>query len=310
MKNKRYFYLLLPFLLLTITFQNAYGQVVNVGNGSYTTNFPGTDAAGRNGYPSGTPFMTGNAANKPVPTNDWWSDKVKNNHSSNLFNYPFTLKTVNEGLVVTYIPWGPFDNISPVTVGVTGLNASAANVSDFSDWTVTMDWNNANHGFQATSGIGMPFVYFTKNTNDVAEITVTQGNVTISNEMMIIQDVRYGADFAVYAPAGSTWSQSGNTYTSTLNGKNYWSLGFIPLTASNVTTVANQYKKYAYVFPANTTADWSYDEATSVVTTDFVVETDVKEGTDSMMLLGLLPHQWAAPLLPRIKLLTKQLEVN
>jgi endoglucanase Acf2 len=293
MKNKRYFYLLLPFLLLTITFQNAYGQVVNVGNGSYTTNFPGTDAAGRNGYPSGTPFMTGNAANKPVPTNDWWSDKVKNNHSSNLFNYPFTLKTVNEGLVVTYIPWGPFDNISPVTVGVTGLNASAANVSDFSDWTVTMDWNNANHGFEATSGIGMPFVYFTKNTNDVAEITVTQGNVTISNEMMIIQDVRYGADFAVYAPAGSTWNQSGNTYTSTLNGKNYWSLGFIPLTASNVTTVANQYKKYAYVFPANTTADWSYDEATSVVTTDFVVETDVKEGTDSLMLIGLLPHQWA-----------------
>ena len=267
-------------------------QVVNVGSGSYTKTFPGVDGAGRNGYPSGTPFTTGVAATKPTPTNDWWSHKVKNAHSSNLFNYPFTLKTVNSGLVVTYIPWGVIDNIEPVIVGVTNLNASAANVSDFSDWTVTMDWSNTGHNFTATSGIGMPFLYFTKDSADVAKITVNQGTVTVSNEMLVIVDARNGADFAVYAPVGSTWIQSGNSYTSTLNGKNYWSLGFIPLNASNVTTVANQYKKYAYVFPANTTTDWSYNETTSVVHTDFEVITDVKEGTDSTMLLGLLPHHW------------------
>ena len=267
-------------------------QVVNVGSGSYTTTFPGVDAAGRNGYPSGTPFTTGVAATKPTPTNDWWSDKVKNAHSSNLFNYPFTLKTVNSGLVVTYIPWGPIDNIEPVIVGVTGLNASAANISDYSDWTITMDWTSTGHNFTTTSGIGMPFLYFTKDSTDVAKITVNQGTVTISNEMLVIVDARNGADFAVYAPVGSTWIQSGNTYTSTLNGKNYWSLGFIPLNASNVTTVANQYKKYAYVFPTNTITDWAYNESTSVVHTDFEVVTDVKEGTDSTMLLGLLPHHW------------------
>jgi endoglucanase Acf2 len=267
-------------------------QVVNVGSGSYTKTFPGVDGAGRNGFPSGTPFTTGVAANKPTPTNDWWSHKVKNAHSSNLFNYPFTLKTINSGLVVTYIPWGPIDNIEPVIVGVTSLNASAANVSNFSDWTVTMDWTNTGHNFTATSGIGMPFVYFTKASTDVAKITVNQGTVTVSNEMLVIVDARNGADFAVYAPVGSTWIQSGNSYTSTLNGKNYWSLGFIPLNASNVATVANQYKKYAYVFPANTITDWSFNETTSVVHTDFEVVTDVKEGTDSTMLLGLLPHHW------------------
>ncbi|MFK7945975.1 MAG: glycosyl hydrolase, partial [Saprospiraceae bacterium] len=285
--------LLFIILLITLTYQNSFTQTINVGSGSYTLTFPGTDAAGRNGFPSGSPMTTGVAATKPVPTNDWWSDKIKNNHSSNLFNYPFTMKTDNQGLVVTYVPWGPFDNISPVTVGVTGLNASAANVSDFSDWTVTMDWTNSNHNFQATSGIGMPFIYFEKAQTDVAEVTVTQGTVTISNEMMIVEDVRYNADFAIYAPTGSTWIQNGNTYTSTLNGQNYWSLGFIPLTASNVTTVANQYKEYAYVFPTNTRADYNYDETTSIVTTDFIVDVEVKEGLDSNMLLGLLPHQWA-----------------
>ncbi len=293
MKTNQWLYLLFPLFLILGMTEHSSAQIINVGNGSYTKTFPGTDAAGRNGFPSGTPFLTGTAATKPVPTNDWWSHKVKNSHSGNLFNYPFTLKTVNSGLVVSYIPWGPIDNILPVTVGVAGLNASAANVSDFTDWTVTMDWSNGNHGFQATTGIGMPFVYFTKNTADVAQITIEEGTVTISNEMMIVENARNGADFAVYAPVGSSWIQNGNTYTSTLNGKNYWSLGFIPLTASNITTVANQYKQYAYVFPANTKAEWSYDEATSIVTTNFIVETDVKEGLDSTMLLGLLPHQWA-----------------
>lgn len=283
----------LLFFFLTYLSFGTMAQIVNVGSGSYTTVFPGVDVAGRNTFPSGTPFTTGVAATKPVPTNDWWSAKIKNSHADNLFNYPYTLKTVNNGLVVTYIPWGVIDDIQPVIVGVTGLNASAANVSDFSDWTLTMDWQNASHHFQATSGIGMPFLYFSKDSSDVAQITVNQGSVVIDNELLIITDARNGADFVAYAPVGSSWTQNGNVYTSTLNGKNYWSMAFIPLSASNITTVANEYKQYAYVFPTNTLTNWTYDPATSVVRTDFVVETDIKEGTDSSMLLGLLPHQWA-----------------
>ena len=70
-------------------------------------------------------------------------------------------------------------------------------------------------------------------------------------------------------------------------------MAFIPLTATNVATVANEYKKYAYVFPVKTTARYSYNESTSVMHTDFNVQTEVKEGTDTTLLLGLLPHQWA-----------------
>ena len=75
---------------------------VPVGNGSYTTNFPGTDSAGRNGFPSGSPQVSGNALGRPVPTNDWWSRLVKENHADNLFNYPMTMRTTNEGLILTY----------------------------------------------------------------------------------------------------------------------------------------------------------------------------------------------------------------
>ncbi|MHB9143623.1 MAG: hypothetical protein ACYC25_17310, partial [Paludibacter sp.] len=84
MKYRVFGLLLSAFLLVTIV--NA--QTIAVGNGSYTNTFPGVDVAGRNAYPSGTPFLSGNAIGKPVPTSDWWSALVKNGTASNLFNYP------------------------------------------------------------------------------------------------------------------------------------------------------------------------------------------------------------------------------
>jgi endoglucanase Acf2 len=270
-----------------------HAQFVQVGSGSYTTLFPGVDAANRNSYPSGTPNVIKNAAGKPIPTNDWWSAKLNKNHVSNLFTYPFTLKTVTSGLVVSYIPWGVIDDLEPVTVGVTGLNANKANVSDYSDWTVTLNWQNSSHEFEVTAGIAMPFLYFTKAAGDVAQVVVKSGSVTLHNEMLVIQNAKNGASFAVYAPVGSTWTNNAGTYTSNLNGANYWSMAFIPLTATNVTNVANEYKKYAYVFPANTSVQWNYDESSSVVRTDFLVSSEVKEGSNDKMLIGLLPHQWS-----------------
>ncbi|MCU4174425.1 glycosyl hydrolase [Carboxylicivirga sp. N1Y90] len=278
-------------VLLNMMMFGSQAQTIPVGDGSYTTSFPGTDIAGRNSYPAGTPQVSGNALGKPIPTNDWYSKVLLENHAGNMFNYPMALKTTNAGLVVSYIPWGVWDAYDPIEVGVSGLNASRATVADHSDWTVTLDWNSGD--FQATAGIGMPFIYFDKADAELAQVNVNKGTATISNEMLIIEDAHYSADFVVYAPVGSTWSQAGDTYTSTLNGQNYWSMAMLPLSAANVTTVAEEYKQYAYVFPTNTTANWSFDESTSKTTTTFIVSTDVKEGTDTDVLLGLLPHQWA-----------------
>lgn len=289
MKNARIILILFAFCFVP----QISAQFVNLGTGSYRTTFPGTDAAGRNAFPSGTPFLSGNAVGKPVPTSDWWSALVKNGTASNLFNYPFTMKTTPNGLVVSYIPSGVIDDLTPFLVGVSGLSSSKTTVADYSDWTVSMDWNDGTHQFQTTAGVAMPFLYFTKKSTDVAQVTINSGTVVIDGEMLVCTNVKNGADFAVYAPVGSVWTKNGNIYTSTLNDKNYWSMAFIPLTATNIATVANEYKKYAYVFPVTTKADYSYDETSSVLRTDFKVLTDVKEGNDTNMLLGLLPHQWA-----------------
>ena len=142
---------------LVICVTPIYAQV-SVGSGSYSANHPGADEAGRNNFPSGSPQLSGNAVGKPVPTNDWWSSLVKENHASNLFNYPLTLSTLNNGLIMTYIPWGVIGDNAPIEIGLTGLNASRVTVSDYSDWTMTMNWNDGTRDMKATSGIGMPFV--------------------------------------------------------------------------------------------------------------------------------------------------------
>ena len=267
-------------------------SIIPVGSGSYTTSFPGTDVAGRNSYPSGSPQISGPALNKKIPTNDWWSKVIKENHAGNLFNYPLSMKTTNDGLVVSYIPWGVFDDQEPIVVGVSGLSVNQAKVYDFSDWTVTMEWAQNNSFFHTTCGIGMPFLYFTKDAESIARIEINLGTVTISGETIIVEDARNGADFIIYAPTGSVWNQNGSTFTSNLNGNNYWSMVMVPQGETNIELIKNEYAEFAYVFPQNTSVSWSYDEMNSKLETEYQIDVDIKEGTYSQILQGLLPHQW------------------
>ena len=283
--------ILVSILLFILTYSYSFSQT-NLGGGSYTTNFPGTDSAGRNQYPSGTPQLSGIAANKPVPTNDWWSKLVKENHADNLFNYPMTMKTTNNGLIVTYIPWGVIGDNKAIEIGLADLNANKTTVSNHSDWTVTMNWDDSNRKMTATSGIGMPFIYFEKQSNQDVEIIVNSGNVTVNNEIIIIENASNGADFVIYAPSGSSWNVNGSKYSSTLNDKNYWSVLMLPQSTSNANQEAELFKDFAYVFPSNTITKWNYDSQSAVVTTDFEILTETKEGSNSVFLQGLLPHQW------------------
>jgi endoglucanase Acf2 len=272
---------------------------VAVDSGSYTTSFPGLDSAGRNGYPGGSPQLSGAAVGRPVPTNDWWSALLNSNHAANLFNYPLAMRTLPTGLDIGLVipPSGPngstqpLSDISPVIVGVTGLAATQATVNDYSDWTVTIGWDSGGHSLRAKTGIGMPFIYFQKGASDTASVTVNVGSVTIIGEILIIANSQGGANFAVYAPAGSTWSANGSTYNSTLAGRNYWSMAILP--SGVPATMANAWKAHAYVEPVDTRVSWSYDEASTVIRTDFTTTVFVHEGTGTRVIQGLLPHQWA-----------------
>ena len=184
------------------------------------------------------------------------------------------MKTINEGLIVTYIPWGVIGDNKAIQVGLSGLSANKTTVSNHSDWTVTMNWDDSNRKMTATSGIGMPFIYFEKQSNQDVEIIVNSGNVTVNNEILIIENASNGADFVIYAPSGSSWNVSGSKYSSNLNDKNYWSVLMLPQSTSNANQEAELFKDFAYVFPSNTITKWNYDSQSAVVTTDFEILTE------------------------------------
>ena len=288
-------------VLLSILFfpVSLSAQIIPVGSGSYTTQLPPADAAGRNKLPAGTPRLSGNAATKPIPTSDWWTGLLTFN-DANLYNYPLSMRGSANGLIVSYTFLGtgaadtrqPMGPEQPLVVGVSGLLGTYPTVSNHTDWTVTASWNNAGREFNATMGLSMPFVYCTKGNTDLASVQVNIGTVAIQNEMLLITNSLSGANFAVYAPAGSTWSQSGSTYTSTLAGKNYYSIAMLPAGA-NAQATADSYKQYAYVFPVNTAVSWNYNESTSTLQSTFTVTTDIKEGSGTNMFMGLMPHQWS-----------------
>ena len=122
MKNKKLFFLIIVWFIPT----QILSQTTTVGSGSFTTQFPGYDSEGRNAIPAGSPQLTGLAATKPVPTNDWWSKLLNTDHINNLYNYPFAMETTTSGLGITHIPRGVIGDQISLRVGVDGLNSTQA----------------------------------------------------------------------------------------------------------------------------------------------------------------------------------------
>ncbi|HEX2684018.1 MAG TPA: glycosyl hydrolase, partial [Ferruginibacter sp.] len=298
MKNALYSLVVFLSLRLTLNFTTK-AQIVPVGSGSYTTQLPPPDAAGRNVNPTGTPRVSGAAAAKPIVSSDWWTGLLTFD-GANLYNYPMSLRALNNGLVISYTTPGlgaddtrqPMSGDQPIVASVSGLTTTNPTVSDYSDWTVTAAWAGGGHTFNTVIGMGMPFVYCTKGSADVAAVTINMGTVSVQSEMILVTNSLGGANFAIYAPVGSTWTQTGNTYTSSLAGKNYYSVALLP-PGTAAATAASDFKQYAYVFPASTAVTWTYDNNTSIARSTFTVTPDKKEGTGTNVLLGLLPHQWA-----------------
>lgn len=284
----------LSFLLGLALFFSAFAE--NAGSGSYLTQFPGTDKAGRNSYPPGTPQTSGKASGRPAPTNEWYSNELINAHGDGIFNYPMALKPIDSGLaMIRNMEHQAITAENPFIVGVEGVSSQQTTVSDFSDWTVTIRWQGSSASMEATIGQGMPMVYFTKSPDSGnAEITINAGVFkAIASNIVVATGCYNRANYAIYAPAGSEWVISGNTLKSSLAGKDYWTVALLP-EGMDAETTALSWAPSAFAFPRDTRAEWAYGADSGVVSTTYVVDVDLKEGAaDAKPLIGLLPHHWA-----------------
>ncbi|MFC6021031.1 glycosyl hydrolase [Plantactinospora solaniradicis] len=285
-----------------------------LGAGSYTTVRP-AGAAGPSGCADiGTNprrYVTANAPAGAVPTNDWWSSllfkRTECAYSPPLHAHPMAFQPASGGLGVGYtttptVSGTPttvgeyhFPYSTEFTLGVTGLNSPDVKVDGWTDWTVSPYWSDGARTLRATIGHGLPFVY-AQVTGGNAQLGFGATPTVWSNSGARIGFTVRGHDYVAYAPTGATWTVAGNTVTSTLAGRGYFSVALLPTTgstpAADRAALADSYGRYAHAHVTGTRVDWRFDQATSTVHATYGFTTTAREGTERNTVVSLYPHQW------------------
>ena len=288
-------------VLIAILPKFAHSQVIHIGNASYSTVLP-AGAVGPS-YHNGTPAIpkVSSTFSKHPQTNDFWSSLIfpffGNPHSNNIHAHPANFRARSTGLEIGYSPTHVLINNDYVfqyrhhlVVGIQGLNASSTLTEDYSDWTVTALWEGSDRSLKATFGHGLPFAFFIVEGGN-AEISFNGSRTIWYNENGVIGLSVDGVHYGIFAPHGSSWNV-GTTLTSSLDGKDYVSVAVLP---NNSSETLEFFRKRAYAHVTDTRVEWSYNEATAVITSNYIFEVELKEdinGNLAETLPVLYRHQY------------------
>jgi endoglucanase Acf2 len=302
-------------LVAGVVTRPAEAAVTSVGAGSYTTTLPAgkslpTGCGDISTNPRGA--LTANAPKGPVPTNDWWSSilfkKTDCAFGEPLYAHPAAYDTYPGGLGISYtntptitgtatgVGEYKFSYTRDLLVGVAGLTAGRVQVDDWSDWTVSPAWTDGTRSLKATIGHGLPFSYYDVDGGGSAQIS-TDGppKVWATSGSMIGFSIR-DHDYVAYAPSGASWVVNGSSITSTLGGKDYFSVAVLPTKAadsdSTRTSLATSYGRYAQAHVTGTKISYQYSPGTGKVNSTYAFTTTPKEGTETKTVVSLYPHQW------------------
>jgi endoglucanase Acf2 len=285
---------------------------IPVGLGSYTTQLPAGQKGPSNrlGAPA-VPQLSPNF-NQLTLSNKWWSSLMWRNNpeniGENLFPDPLSAHAYLNGLSIGYSNKATVypeitqhygyksveyhhEHREDLRIALAGMTNAPVTVAKYSDWTVTPEWRDATRTLQATLGNGLPFVYFTTNGGS-AQISFTGTPTIWYNTNEVIGVTINGHNYGIFAPTGSTWTRAGNIVTSTLNGKQFFSIALLP---DNAQATLQFYRRRAYAFVTKTTVTWQYDQANAVITADYNFQTNLmqQDGTNlNNPVIALYRHQW------------------
>ncbi|MDM7832099.1 glycosyl hydrolase [Cellulomonas edaphi] len=305
---------LLAFLAQALVLPATRAGAVDVGSGSYAQGTPvgGAVPTECNNAPVTNPraHVTANFPAGAIPTNDWWTSLLWRKFScasvsENLMAHPLAYHAFTNGLGVSYPTTASISGTATgvgeyhygyaedFRLGIAGLDADGK-VDAYSDWTVSELWTNGTSSLRTTFGHGLPFVYATK-TGGNATLTGAAAPTVWTNANGAVGYTINGHDYAAFGPTGSTWTVSGSTITSSLNGGTFFSVAVLPTKpgSTNADRVAalDAFAPYAHNHVTGTKVSWSYDEATSKVTATYAFTTVARQGSGTGTVYALYPHQ-------------------
>jgi endoglucanase Acf2 len=257
----------------------------------------------------------------PPTSNDWWSSLIwqfeaKEPYSYEMFPHPLALRARGDGLAVGYSDKAvikgrqymfPYER--DLVVGLQGLASPDTRVASYSDWAVTADWRSGGNRLRATFGHGLPYVYFERKGAAPVTIKVSRfrkaddkpddqgdhggGEVEMWSEGGGVMGISVGEHhYAFFAPTSATWTRKGDTFSSTLDGKDYFSVAVLP---DRKPETLKLFREHAYAFVTETRVSWAYDEKKAELTSRFATKTTLKDtgkGLSATPLLALYRHQW------------------
>lgn len=177
----------------------------------------------------------------------------------------------------------------------TSFSPASANALRWGDWNVAFRMKQASGpSMDVSLARGVPYVWLeTSNvqprlkTGTAAQFYNAAGAtltfpVTTDRFAVVID----GKTFGVHAPAGTAFTRSGDTVSSTL-AANYLVISALP----NISFL-NTFHTYAFAVPRNTQIAWNYSPAAGKVTTTWSIDTVALEGSNLSTIQGWLPHHY------------------
>ncbi|MDP5274957.1 glycosyl hydrolase [Chengkuizengella axinellae] len=286
---------------------------VAVGEGGYSTVQKGNQlynwVLGPRKSPPAEDYTTSNFDGKPLPTNDWLTSVLWHQYSGALYAHPLSFQATPTGFEISNPPKtvktlldgenelerehrpGQID----LEVQATTFSPADAKADKLDDWSadILMASGDGSKNMKATIAHGSPFAYFTfegaepKVKFNLPTTILHQDGSSIQISVNNNGQTNY---YGLYAPTGTTWTNNGNEVIADLpTGKDFFTVAGLPEGSINA---FNLYKDRAFAFITDTRVDWNYDEASSTLTTDYIIETTPMEGTNTETVTALYPHQW------------------
>jgi len=276
---------------------------VQAGRASYASCPPGyksktDDHGGFNAHAvEGRYLYADEQEGQPLPTNDWWTDLMVSQFSGALWSVPQMLYTGADGVTVHY-PTYWIDNgteiksRSSVRVTGRGFTAAEARATAWHDWDVvmTLPGTSPDRSMTVTMAHGMPFTWF--ETTGIEPEIVFSATPVISGTAADGICARVGDDlYGIYLPEGARTSMVEGRMRVDLSSArgSFVVVALLPADGS----VAD-YAPYAYSVPRDTRLSWSYDEASSLLSTAWHIEAENlrRPGSAAPVMQGFLPHAY------------------
>ena len=254
-------------------------------------------------------FVSGEAAGKAAPTNQWYSSVMFQRWSQPLHAHPMTYRATEEGFEIG-LPAKRFADVDgslevsyahapAIVVAPLGFKPKDARLSKFSDWLAQVSMT-AGPGESLTATVlhGSPFSFYEASTGDVrfrlaAKPEVFSDPTDAAHDKRVVAFTIAGRSYAIFGPTGATWQwvQPTELVLQLPAGARYFSVAGLP-DAREATL--RDFLAVAYAFPTDTRVEWSYDEAKSKVRSVYRVQTVAKEGDNLTTFMGLYPHHWSS----------------